>query len=129
MKKVILLVFLLNIIGSSCSKNEIKIDKDNLLIGTWIYSHSAADGSVYSRAKNFAQTTGYRFNLDGTLTERNLSGFCATPPVSYSDYSGSWALLNDNLLQVIRTNYDGTKSYKLEIHSVTTDSLKVLQIY
>jgi hypothetical protein len=129
MKKIILLVFLLSFIVSSCSKNDIKIDKDNLLIGTWIFSHSSATGSVYSRAKDFTQTYGYRFNLDGTLTERNLSGFCATPPVSYSDYTGNWTILQDNLIQVIRTNYDGPKSYKLEIQLVTTDSLMALQIY
>jgi hypothetical protein len=128
MKKYILLIFLFSFILSSCSKNEIKIDKDNLLIGTWIYSHSTVDVYVFSRALDFSQTNGYRFNLDGTLIERNLSGFCATPPASYSDYSGSWTILKENLIQVNRTNYDGPKSYKLEIQSVTTDSLKVMQI-
>jgi hypothetical protein len=128
MKKIILLIFLFSFIMGSCSKNDIKIDKDNLLIGTWIYSHSTVDASVYSRAQDFTQTTGYIFNLDGTLTERNLAGFCATAPVSYSDYSGSWTILKENLIQVNRTNYDGPKSYKLEIQSVTTDSLKVMQI-
>lgn len=128
MKKVILLIFLFSFIMGSCSKNDIKIDKDNLLIGTWIYSHSTVDAFVYSRAQDFTQTIGYRFNPDGTLTERNLAGFCATPPVSYSDYSGSWTILKENLIQVNRTNYDGPKSYKLEIQSVTSHSLKVMQI-
>ena len=128
MKKVILLIFLFSFIMGSCSKNDIKIDKDNLLIGTWIYSHSTGDASVYTRAQDFTQTTGFKFNLDGTLTERNLAGVCATPPVSYSDYSGSWTILKENLIQVNRTNYDGPKSYKLEIQSVTSHSLKVIQI-
>ena len=128
MKRVIFLIFLFSFMLSSCSKNEIKIDKNNLLIGTWIYSHSTVDASVYSRAQDFTQTTGYRFNLDGTLIERNLSGFCATPPVSYSDYSGTWTILKENLIQVNRTNYDGPKSYKLDIQLVTTDSLKVVPI-
>jgi hypothetical protein len=128
MKKVILLISLFSFIMGSCSKNDIKIDKDNLLIGTWIYSHSTIDASVYARAQDFIQTIGFRFNLDGTLTERNLAGFCATPPVSYSDYSGNWTILKENLIQVNRTNYDGSKSYKLEIQSVTTDSLNVIQI-
>jgi hypothetical protein len=128
MKKVALLIFLFGCIMSSCSKNEIKIDKDNLLIGTWTYSHSTVDAYVYSRVQDFTQTNGYRFNQDGTLIERNLSGFCATPPVSYSDYSGSWTILKENLILVNRTNFDGPKSYKLEIELVTTDSLKVIQI-
>ena len=128
MKKVILLIFLFSFIMGSCTKNDIKIDKDNLLIGTWINSHSTGDASAYTRAQDFTQTTGFKFNLDGTLTERNLAGFCATPPVSYSDYSGSWTILKENLIQVNRTNYDGPKSYKLEIQSVTSHSLKVIQI-
>ena len=128
MKKVILLIFLFSFIMGSCSKNDIKIDKDNLLIGTWIYSHSSDETYVYLRALDFTQTNGYRFNLDGTLIERNLAGFCATPPVSYSDNSGSWTILKENLIQVNRTNYDGPKSYKLEIQSVTSHSLKVIQI-
>jgi hypothetical protein len=128
MKKVIIVIFLFNFMISACSKNEIKIDKDNLLIGTWVYSHSTVDAYVYSRAQDFVQSPGYRFNPDGTLIERNLSGFCATPPVSYSDYSGSWSILQGNLIQINRTNYDGPKSYKLDIQLVNTDSLKVVPI-
>jgi hypothetical protein len=128
MKKLFFLFFLLISLMSSCSKNDIKIDKNNLLIGTWIYSHSTVDAFVYTRAQEFTQTPGYRFNLDGTLVERNLSGFCATPPVSYSDYSGNWTFLKENLIQVNRNNYEGSKSYKLDIQLVNADSLKVLQI-
>jgi hypothetical protein len=128
MKKYILytLIVLLGFLLSSCSKNEIKIDKDNLLIGVWNYSHSTGDASVYLRAQEFTQRFGYKFNLDGTLIERNLSGFCATPPISYSDYTGNWTILKDNLIQINRSNFDGPKSYKLDIQSVNTDSLKIV---
>jgi hypothetical protein len=128
MKKYILYTFilLLSFLSGSCSKNEIKIDKDNLLIGVWNYSHSTGDVSIYSRAQEFTQSFGYKFNLDGTLIERYLSGFCATPPISYSDYTGTWTILKDNLIQVNRSNFDGPKSYELNIQSVNSDSLKII---
>ncbi len=126
MKKIIFSVLVACILFPSCTKNEIKIDKNNLLIGTWVYSHYTGSVAVYSRAMDFTQATGFKFMSDGTCIERNLSGLCATPPVSYSDYSGTWTVLKDNLLEINRTNFDGLKSYTLNIQSVNSDSLKIL---
>jgi hypothetical protein len=128
MKKILFHLFLLSFLLSSCSKNEIAIDKDNLLIGVWNFSHSDIDVQVYERAGDFIQTRGYRFNPDGTVVERNIAGFCGTPPVSYSDYPGTWTILKDNLVQMNITSFDGSRSYRLEIQSVTADSLRAVQV-
>jgi Lipocalin-like domain len=128
MKKILLLNIILCLLPLSCRKDEIKIDKDNLLIGTWNLSRYDVNEKIYSRSRTFSQTYCYQFNADGTLIERSLAGFCATPPVSYSDYQGNWSMINDSLIKVDVAYWGGTTNYTLKIVSVTADSLKVTQL-
>ncbi len=129
MKKIFILSAACCLLLTSCSKDEIPIDKDNLLLGVWNYSRAENEVFVYSRAQAFSQCPGYTFRSDGSLTERNLAGFCATPPVSYSDYQGRWTFLGRNLVKVDVSNYDGPETYTIEIKSVNSDSLKVIRNY
>jgi hypothetical protein len=112
----------------SCTKDKIKIDPNNLLIGTWDYAGYQDNSSIFTRSEEFNNNHCYRFNADGTLTERNLSGWCATPPVSYSDYLGSWTVLNDTLISVNVGYWGGTMTYKLDIESVNSNTLKLINI-
>ena len=45
------------------------------------------------------EVIGYAFEKDGALTYRSF-GWCATPPLSYFDVSGAWALGDDGVLEV-----------------------------
>jgi Lipocalin-like domain len=128
MKKILLLNIILSFLPLSCNKDEIEIDKDNLLIGTWNLSRYDVNEKIYSRSRTFSHTYCYQFNADGTLIERNLAGFCATPPVSYTDYQGNWSMINDSLIKVNVAYWGGTTNYRLKIVSVTVDSLKVTQL-
>lgn len=128
MKKLSLLIVLLCSLFFACTKDEIKIDPDNLLIGTWNYSEYTGDLNVYTRSLDFSDTHGYKFNSDGTFIERSITGWCATPPVSYSNYPGTWAYLNDTLIQINGTYWGGTITYKLDIESVSSSSLKVIRV-
>jgi hypothetical protein len=129
MKKYLILAATCCLLSGSCSKDEIPIDKDNLLLGVWNYTRADNEVFIYSRAQSFSQCLGYTFREDGSLVERGLAGFCATPPVSYSDYQGTWTILSRNMVKVDVSNYDGPKSYRMEIRSVDNDSLKVVRIY
>jgi len=127
MKKTIALISLIFILGG-CSKDNIQVDPDNLLIGVWNYSEYVDNSTIYTRSNEFVDGPCYKFNTDGTLTERKNSGFCGTPPISYSDFSGSWTISNDTLINVTVGYWGGTMRYKLDIELLNSESLKAILI-
>jgi hypothetical protein len=128
MKKTSLIIIFLASFLFSCKKDEIKIDYDNLLIGVWNYSDFKDDATIFTRSSDFIDNLCYKFNPDGTLIERKNSGFCGTPPVSYSDYPGSWKAINDTVIEINGIYWGGTTTYQLEIESLNTDTLKVVTL-
>lgn len=128
MKRTSLLVVILIPLLFSCHEDEIKIDRDNLLIGTWNFSVYQDNIAVYTRSLEFSENHAYKFNPNGTLLERKIAGFCGTPPISYTNYDGSWTILNDTLLEINSEYWGGTTLYKLDVESVSENSLKVIMI-
>jgi len=128
MKRISVISILAISIFCSCSKNEISIDPDNLLIGVWNYSEYTDNAMVFKRSQEFKDINCYRFNTDGTLTERKNSGWCGTPPVSYADYQGSWTMLNDTLIRINVGYWGGTMTYKLDVEFLDANSLKVVSL-
>jgi hypothetical protein len=128
MKTTIAIASLLLILGA-CSKDDIKIDPDNLLIGVWNYSASTDTVNIYVRSSEFSDTPGYKFNSDGTLTERNNSSFCGTPPIIYADYSGIWSVENDTLIKITVGYWGGTTTYRLDLEMVNSNLLKTISIF
>ncbi len=129
MKKTCLPILFLMIMVAGCSKDEIKIDPDNLLIGVWNYSEYRDNSSVFTRNDQFIDNHCYKFNSDGTMTERQNSGSCGTPPINYADYSGSWTILNDTLIQITVGYWGGTTKYKLDIEQIDSHSLTASFVY
>ena len=128
MKKAIVTISLLIIIAG-CSKEHNQIDPDNLLIGVWNYSDYNDNASVYTRSSDFTDGPCFKFNADGTMTERKNSGWCGTPPISYADYPGTWAMLNDTLVQISDGYWGGTINYKIDIESIDSKILKASFVY
>jgi hypothetical protein len=124
MRKLLLLVSIMFLAGS-CYKDEINIDPDNLLTGTWIFDKYDEDAYIFYRSTGFIDNHCYKFNSDGTLTERKNSGWCGTPPVSYADYPGTWSFKSNNEIEINIGYWGGTINYKLNILHVNNDSLKV----
>jgi len=129
MKKSIFAIFSFLFLLGACSKDEIKIDPDNLLIGVWNYSGYQDNSLIFARNNEFIDNHCYRFSADGSLTERKNSGWCGTPPISYADFSGTWNIINDTLIQVEVGYWGGTTIYKLDIEALDSKSLKALYIY
>jgi hypothetical protein len=121
-KKTLIISLLFAIAG--CSKDNIQIDPDNLLIGVWNYSEFKDNYNIYTRSNEFVNGPCYKFNSNGTMTERKNSGWCGTPPISYADYSGTWTQLNDTLIQINVGYWGGMTKYKLDIDSVDSYILK-----
>jgi hypothetical protein len=127
-KNLSLYIFFLSLFLYSCSKDEIKIEPDNLLIGIWNYSDYQDNASIFTRSQEFVDNHCYRFNPDGTFLERKNAGWCGTPPISYADYPGTWNVLNDTLIQINVGYWGGSTSYRLDIESISSKSLKVVTI-
>lgn len=126
MKKLILFILLVLSAAMACRKDEFKIDRDNLLIGTWINTNSVYDTVVYSRIGKFTDSYCIRFNDDGSVLERRNAGFCGTPPITYADYNGSWKLINDTIMEVRSEYWGGISVNKYDIELLTPDSLKLI---
>jgi hypothetical protein len=128
MKRIALILFLLSSLFFSCTKEQIKIDPDNLLIGVWVFSEYKDDITIFKRDQEFTDNDCLKFNSDGTLIERKNSGWCGTPPISYANYDGTWSIVNDTLVQVKVGYWGGTTSYKLDIESISPTTLKVITL-
>jgi hypothetical protein len=128
MKTIFQIFTFLVIVVSSCTKEEIKIEPNNPLVGTWNYSDYSDNAMIFTRSEKFIDNRCYKFNSDGTMLERNITGWCATPPVSYSDYQGRWAILNDTLIQLNVTYFDGLRSYRLDVKLIDSNSLEVINV-
>jgi hypothetical protein len=124
MRKLLLLVSIMFLAGS-CYKDEINIDPDNPLPGTWIFDKYDDDAYIFYRSTAFTDNHCYKFNSNGTLTERKNAGWCGTPPVSYADYPGTWSVKSEKEIDVNVGFWGGTTTYKLNILHVDNDSLKV----
>jgi hypothetical protein len=128
MKRLFLFVLLLCPALFSCQKDEIKIDPEHPLIGLWNLAGYHENIVVYARQQKFSDNPGFTFHSDGTLIVRQNSSFCGTPPITYANYEGNWNILNDTLLQVSSGYWGGVFHYKIDVESVTADSLKVIMI-
>ncbi len=95
----------------SCNK-EAKSNIDDALIGTWVYDsyHIDSEFEVFT-AKNELDPDrpGMIFKPNGKIINRTIFGWCATPPVSYENYNGSWEHLSDSTI-LIRYEWWGTAS-------------------
>ena len=129
MKKNSLLIAILTSILFSCTKDNIEIDPNNLILGIWNSSGYQDNTQIYTRSNGFSENPCYQFNQDGTLLERKNAGWCGTPPVTYSDYPGKWTILNDTLIRVEVGYWGGTATYDLDVESVNSDYLKVISIW
>jgi hypothetical protein len=129
MKRILIITPLILFLLTSCSKDEINIDPGNPIIGTWTFKGYQDDVYIYERNSGFIENQCYRFEDDGSLTVRQNSGFCGTPPITYANYPGTWSVINDTLVQVQTGYWGGELRYKLDIESVDPKALKMKFVY
>ena len=83
----------------SCNKNEIPIDKNNLLVGYWefIVSSEEPTHTVYhmKRTRNFSEKySSTNFSIDGVYSYRGSFGIAGQPTL----FMGTWTSINDTLV-------------------------------
>jgi hypothetical protein len=111
----------------SCN-NEVEINKSDLLIGSWINQQINDTAYTFQRSAELKENEyGFTFDLSGKFTERTISGWCATPPVSFIDNQGNWSR-SDSVISIATTYWGGLVDYKWKIVSVDYSTLKIVRI-
>ena len=98
--KTILVFVLVSTMG--CTQNEtIPIDESNKLIGHWINPVYKETNIQLTRASSLkSDAYGMSFLAESQCVERS-SGWCGTPPLTFSDFEGSWTRTDSVLIVTI----------------------------
>ena len=108
------------------SDEKVVNQNENPLVAYWAYSDYTDDIQIFTRVSALPENSrGYAFFSDTTYQERANSGFCATPPVTYGTYEGTWSISNEDELILEGTYWGGEKTEKFEIVSVNRETLKL----
>lgn len=126
MKPGIFFTLILVVVLLSCERNPLYVDGvAGDLVGSWIDEAYPDTLITYSRASHIPDNTfGWTFNQDGTLMQRANSGFCGTPPISYSTYDGDWTA-NDSIIDINVEFWGGTSLIKWKIIEISENKLIV----
>ncbi len=111
----------------ACERKEpANIDIDSqALIGFWD-DRTGNDTVTYKRADKLPDNNfGFEFKTNGVFVERKNSGWCGTPPITYSDYEGKWTLKNSTI-KITTVYWGGLIDYEWKILSVNEKFLKIL---
>lgn len=118
------------LVAASCSSDNPTNPNGGSIIGAWGYDSYDAETGIET-FKHLDSLTGdkygYQFDLEGVLLVRS-AGWCGTPPLTYSNYEGSWLEESDGVLVLNRTDEGFSMSYKLEIVELTNDVLRFRQV-
>lgn len=89
------------------------------LVGVWVFESETESGAkVYTRAAALTgDRPGYEFQEHGGLKVRT-SGWCGTPPLSWSNLEGLWDQVEERLLEIRHSWRGGPQEYQLEIISL-----------
>lgn len=120
-RKCTLFIGLIALALVSCSKrDQLVVDPDNPLIGTWVMADGASAAVTYKRASRLKDDGyGLVFHADGKLVKREIAGWCATPPVSYANNEGKWRLIDGNI---------STTMHYLWLPEEVTQSWKIVSV-
>lgn len=124
---LITLIISLTLIACEKEKNQINTDA-NLLIGSWI-NPQYNDTLVTFDRFNSLKDNDYGFSIiyDSKFIERKNSGWCATPPIFYSDYEGNWTQ-NDSIISITVGYWGGLVDYKWEIVTINENNLTIISL-
>ena len=125
--KTVLLLVLVTTIG--CSQNEpIPINESNKLIGHWINPVYTGSQLQLTRASSL-KSDGYGLSfLEKTECVERNSGWCGTPPLTFSDFKGSWTITDSVLIITIDNGINGVQDIKWIIKTLDDTTLLMEKI-
>lgn len=112
------------IILTSCKKTDDQIE--DKLLGSWVLSEVNDSIITYNKVNSlYDNSAGFTFNAGQELIVRDIEGWCATPPVTYSNFEGKWSL-SDSLIYIRTVRYDIFSDSQLKIVSLDRNYLSVI---
>lgn len=114
----------------SCRDDEeFKIYSENLIEASWVNPTTVSDTLwQYERASALKSGDyGFSFQADGKFVERKNSGWCGTPPVTYSDFDGNWSQ-TDSILNISVAYWGGMADYRWKIILLDENKLVVYKV-
>ena len=79
------------------------------------------------KSKKFREDEpGIQLKKNGKLVKRQNSGGCGTPPISYANYEGTWAMTGNSTLTVKYEFFDGTIDEDWKILETNKTRLKIV---
>jgi hypothetical protein len=94
------------------------------LFGCWINPQYSDSVVVYEKAPALIEGYGIKFRDNDSLIERKNAGWCGTPPITYSDFNGTYTV-NDSIITASVGYWGGTTGYTWKLLSLSRRSLKL----
>jgi hypothetical protein len=123
-------LLLLSLAWIACDDDLLRTDEHaknstEYLIGNWINPQYTDTIITYQKADTLKnQDYGFSFRLADQFTERKNSGWCGTPPITYSDFEGTW-IQHDSILDIQVAYWGGMADYKWKILSLDNKKLTI----
>jgi hypothetical protein len=119
-----MILFLSIIILIACEKsNEPIVNDSDKLIGYWINPVAIDTVWKYERANTLKDNDyGFAFKSGQLFVERKNAGWCGTPPISYTDFDGTWTK-NDSVINITVGYWGGLADYQWKIILIDNNSL------
>ncbi len=124
MKSFIIKITILFLIIIGCENNDdIPLETNVEILGSWVNPKYSNNGIEFERSKNLLEDYGgISFLSKNVFIERN-SGWCGTPPLVFSNYQGVWKKNNLTLEIEIDNGINGMDSSTWEIKLLNNNTL------
>jgi len=102
-----------------------EIDEPTVL-GSWILEETNGDIWKFGKADKLAnRKPGIEFLNNNKLVRRQNAGWCATPPISYANYDGTWNFTSDKTIAIKHKFWGGNQTMEFKILELSDDILTV----
>lgn len=127
--KVLMSIFVILVLACEKEKPEsdnVLLKSGQLLVGYWDNPQYEDTVAIYSRANNLDEN-GYSFYFDSNniFVERKNAGWCGTPPISYTNFEGTWEQESDSIVNITTGYWGGIVDYQWEILELNQNTLKI----
>lgn len=130
MKRVHILFLFCLLILTSFQLERHHHDWENKLIGIWQYRSEEENKIKLIQLNQWDNSSGgMQFLQNGKLIVRQNSGWCGTPPISYTNYAGTWKKNGDTTIELIYPFWGGTVVEQWKIQEISDSVLVYTQIH
>ena len=126
--KVLFFLFLITTM-MACEESLQPMDNSSdQLMGTWGNPTQVDTLWQYERAATLDNAGyGFTFKAEDKFVERKNAGWCGTPPISYSNFEGTWTQ-NDSMITINVDYWGGKADYQWKVISLDDHHLTVYKV-